>query len=41
LADSLPGALVHRPAAGHVGMAAGRRAESELWRPLRDWCLAL
>jgi polyhydroxyalkanoate synthase len=41
LAVQLPGAHVHRPAAGHVGMAAGRRAEAELWRPLRDWCHAL
>ena len=41
LADLIPHATVHRPAAGHVGMAAGRRAEAELWRPLRDWCLAL
>ena len=38
LADLIPHATVHRPAAGHVGMAAGRRAEAELWRPLRDWC---
>jgi polyhydroxyalkanoate synthase len=41
LADLIPQATVHRPAAGHVGMAAGRRAETELWRPLRDWCRAL
>ncbi len=38
LADLIPRATVHRPAAGHVGMAAGRRAEGELWRPLREWC---
>jgi polyhydroxyalkanoate synthase len=41
LADLVPHATVHRPAAGHVGMAAGRRAETELWRPLRDWCHSL
>jgi poly(3-hydroxyalkanoate) synthetase len=41
LAELIPHATVHRPAAGHVGMAAGRRAETELWRPLRDWCLGL
>lgn len=41
LAAQLPGAHVHRPAAGHVGMAAGRRAETELWRPLAGWCLGL
>jgi poly(3-hydroxyalkanoate) synthetase len=41
LAALIPRATVHRPAAGHVGMAAGRRAETELWRPLRDWCRSL
>lgn len=41
LAKSLPAAVIHRPAAGHVGMAAGRRAETELWRPLRHWCESL
>jgi polyhydroxyalkanoate synthase len=41
LAERLPHASVHRPAAGHVGMAAGRRSESELWRPLRAWCESL
>ncbi|WP_227319869.1 alpha/beta fold hydrolase [Acidisoma silvae] len=41
LANALPGAVIHRPAAGHIGMVAGRRAEAELWRPLRDWCLTL
>jgi poly(3-hydroxyalkanoate) synthetase len=41
LAALIPDATVHRPAAGHVGMAAGRRAEAELWRPLRDWCRGL
>ena len=41
LAERLPDATIHRPAAGHIGMAAGRRAEAELWRPLRDWCLSL
>jgi poly(3-hydroxyalkanoate) synthetase len=41
LADLIPQATVHRPAAGHVGMAAGRRAEAELWRPLRDWCRSI
>jgi polyhydroxyalkanoate synthase len=41
LAGLIRHAAVHRPAAGHVGMAAGRRAETELWRPLRDWCRSL
>ncbi len=33
----LPGSAVHRTAAGHIGMVAGRRAEAALWRPLVDW----
>jgi polyhydroxyalkanoate synthase len=41
LTRALPGATIHRPAAGHIGMAAGSRAEAELWRPLRDWCRSL
>jgi polyhydroxyalkanoate synthase len=39
LADALPGSTVLRPAAGHVGMIVGSRAERELWAPLRDWLL--
>jgi poly(3-hydroxyalkanoate) synthetase len=34
---ALPGATVIRPAAGHIGMAAGVGAEAALWRPLRGW----
>jgi polyhydroxyalkanoate synthase len=41
LADLIPRATLHQPAAGHVGMAAGSRAERELWRPLRDWCRSI
>ena len=37
LARRLPQAVTHRPRAGHVGMVAGARAETELWRPLRAW----
>jgi polyhydroxyalkanoate synthase len=37
LAGLIPGAVLHQPAAGHIGMAAGGRAETSLWRPLRDW----
>jgi polyhydroxyalkanoate synthase len=37
LAGLIPGAVLHQPAAGHIGMAAGARAEASLWRPLRDW----
>ncbi len=35
----IPGSSVLRPAAGHVGMVVGSRAEAGLWRPLRDWLL--
>jgi poly(3-hydroxyalkanoate) synthetase len=37
LAELIRGAVLHQPAAGHIGMAAGGRAEVSLWRPLRDW----
>jgi polyhydroxyalkanoate synthase subunit PhaC len=37
LAERITGAVVHRPAAGHIGMVAGGRAESALWQPLLDW----
>jgi polyhydroxyalkanoate synthase len=41
LARALSEVTLHRPAAGHIGMAAGSRAEAQLWRPLRDWCHSL
>ena len=37
LAALIPGAAAHRPAAGHVGMVAGPRAEAGLWTPLLGW----
>jgi polyhydroxyalkanoate synthase len=37
LAHLIPGAILHQPLAGHIGMAAGARAETSLWRPLLDW----
>ncbi|HEY1411206.1 MAG TPA: alpha/beta fold hydrolase [Rhodopila sp.] len=37
LAHLIPNATLHRPAAGHIGMAAGARAEASLWRPLLNW----
>ena len=37
LASRIPGAVLHRPAGGHIGMAAGPRAETVLWRPMLDW----
>ena len=33
----IPGAVLHAPAAGHIGMAAGSGAEAALWRPLLGW----
>ena len=37
LAALIPGAILHEPQAGHIGMIAGANAEAALWRPLRDW----
>ncbi len=37
LAGLIPGAVLHRPAAGHIGMTAGPRAEAALWAPLLGW----
>lgn len=37
LGAALPHALVHYPAAGHIGMVAGSGAEAALWRPLLRW----
>nr|WP_245646870.1 alpha/beta hydrolase [Sphingomonas soli] len=37
-AISLPGSTTLR--SGHVGMIVGRRAQAELWEPLRDWLIA-
>lgn len=37
LAALIPGAVMHTPAAGHVGMVAGAAAESALWAPLAAW----
>jgi len=37
LAQLIPGAVLHTPAAGHIGMTAGMGAEKALWRPLLDW----
>ena len=41
LAELIRDAVLHEPAAGHIGMAAGGAAERVLWRPLRDWLVAL
>lgn len=41
LAAAIPHADVHRPSSGHIGMAAGPRAESSLWKPLLGWIRGL
>lgn len=41
LAGLIQGAVLHEPAAGHIGMVAGHTAERALWRPFRDWLTAL
>ena len=41
LAAVIPGAVLHVPAAGHVGMVAGAGAEAALWRPLLGWLAGL
>ncbi len=37
LAARLPDCHVLTPAAGHIGMVVGRRAEKGLWTPLAEW----
>jgi poly(3-hydroxyalkanoate) synthetase len=37
LAEMIGGAVLHEPAAGHIGMAAGGTAEQALWQPLATW----
>jgi polyhydroxyalkanoate synthase subunit PhaC len=41
LARLIPGAVLHQPTAGHIGMTAGARAELSLWRPLLEWLRTL
>lgn len=41
LAALIPGAVLHEPAAGHIGMAAGASAERALWRPFLNWLQGL
>ena len=41
LAARLPGCVLLKPQAGHVGMIAGSQAETQLWRKLADWALAV
>jgi poly(3-hydroxyalkanoate) synthetase len=41
LAEAIAGAVLHTPAAGHIGMVAGSNAETVLWRPFNDWLKSL
>jgi poly(3-hydroxyalkanoate) synthetase len=41
LAQRIAGATLLEPAAGHVGMVAGARAEKVLWQPLASWLAGL
>ncbi|MCU0987870.1 MAG: alpha/beta fold hydrolase [Acetobacteraceae bacterium] len=41
LAALIPGAVLHQPAAGHIGMVAGSGAEAALWRPFLSWASGL
>ena len=41
LANLIQGAVLHQPAAGHIGMVAGACADSALWRPLLGWLQGL
>jgi polyhydroxyalkanoate synthase subunit PhaC len=40
LADRLPDPTIYAPTAGHIGMVVGRKAETGLWAPLRDWLIS-
>ncbi len=41
LARLIPGAALHQPAAGHIGMTVGPAAEAALWSPLLAWLRGL
>jgi len=41
LARLIPGAVLHQPMAGHIGMTVGPRAERTLWSPLLAWLRGL
>jgi poly(3-hydroxyalkanoate) synthetase len=41
LADLIPGAIRHSPAAGHIGMVCGATARRALWEPLTAWVHSL
>jgi poly(3-hydroxyalkanoate) synthetase len=37
LAQAIPGAVLHVPRAGHIGMVAGSTARAALWETLAEW----
>jgi polyhydroxyalkanoate synthase len=41
LAQLIPGAQLHTPPAGHIGMTVGMSAERALWLPLLQWLRGL
>lgn len=41
LASLIPGAILVRPAAGHIGMTAGSLAETAVWAPMLAWLRTL
>nr|WP_239451713.1 alpha/beta fold hydrolase [Elioraea rosea] len=41
LGGLIEGAVLHEPAAGHIGMVAGSGAEAALWRPFAAWLAGL
>jgi len=41
LARLIPGAVLHQPTAGHIGMTVGPQAQAALWSPLLDWLRGL
>jgi len=41
LARLIPGAVLHQPAAGHIGMTVGPSAQAALWSPLLGWLRGL
>ncbi len=41
LASLIPNTIFVRPDAGHIGMVAGRHAESALWKPFLRWVRGL
>jgi polyhydroxyalkanoate synthase len=41
LAQAIPGATLHTPSAGHIGLMAGPTAEEAAWQPFLHWLRSL